>query len=448
MNTVYDLIVIGGGNAGMAAAGAAHAQGKNVAIIEHQEFGGTCPNRGCTPKKVLVAAADAMDTINRADAHGISLGDARLDWMSLINRTQHMISSIPDAMESAARNRATVYKGIGSFQSPNTIRVENALLQAEHIVVATGSTPRTLSFNGADLLMTSDDLFNLKELPRKIVFIGGGVIALEFSHVFARAGVEVIVLEALPNLLPRMDKDAVEQLKLASEAIGIRFETNVTITGVAKNNGHIDVVYEQDQRPVQICASLVVNGTGRVPNIDKLNLEAGGVEVEGGAILVDSAFRSRSNPGVYVVGDALSETPQLSPLATLEGATIGNRIFAGHESAQTKNVIPQVVHSIPSLASVGLTEEQATKQFPNLSVHVSDMSGWFSAKTFAESFAWAKILIDQDSDKIVGAHMLGHRGEEIINIFTLAMNHSVKATDLKSTTFAFPTFASDIKNLW
>ncbi len=448
MSKQYDVVILGAGNAGFAVAGAAHRAGKSVAIVEADTFGGTCPNRGCTPKKVLVAAAQAIDEINRASAHGINIDKPVLDWAALVNRKDDMISFIPDAMENLAQSRADVYKGAGEFEDANAIRVGDDLLTAEHIVVATGSKPRPLPFPGAEHLVTSDDLLDLSELPQSIAFIGGGVIALEFSHVFARAGVEVTVLEALPQLLPRMDADAVDVLKQSSEEIGIRFETSVSVSSVSRAGHRFQVAYEQDGETQEINADLVVNGTGRVPNIDNLNLDAGNVAHHRGAIDVDTSFRSRTNPRIWVVGDALAETPQLSPVATTEGGVVADLVFQKGPAAERRQHIPQAIYTVPALASVGLTEAEAREKYPELTVHTVDMVDWFSAKTYAESAAWSKVLIDGATDRIVGAHLVGHRGEELINLFTLAMNHDISATDLKATTFAYPTFSSDIKNLW
>ena len=446
MTKQYDMIVIGAGNAGFAVAGAAHAAGKSVAILEADQFGGVCPNRGCTPKKVLVAAAHAMDEIERASAHGIAVNKPTLDWPYLINRKNDMISFVPDAMEKLARSRADVYQGIGSFVDQTTIRVNDDLIQAEQIVIATGSRPRELPLPGADHLVTSDDLLSNPELPGSVVFIGGGVIALEFSHVFIRAGVDVTILEALPQLLPRMDTDAVSVLQSASEDLGIKFTTSVSVSEIIKTESGFSIVYEHDGEEKRCAADLVVNGTGRVPNIDDLNLEEGDVAYSRGAIEVDEQFRSRTNPHVWVVGDTLIQTPQLSPVATAEGGAVAAHILTGAQ-AERSNHIPQAVYTIPTLSSVGLTEAEARERHAQLKVQKSDMADWFSSRTYAEATAWAKVLIDETTDQIIGAHLVGHRGEELIHLFTLAMNHSISASELKATTFAFPTFSADVKNL-
>ena len=279
--------------------------------------------------------------------------------------------------------------------------------------------------------------------PSRLYLLAAGVIALEFSHVFVRAGVDVTVLEALPQLLPRMDADAVSVLQAASEDLGIKFSTGVAINAIERTDSGYSVTYEQNGETQRISTHLVVNGTGRVPNIGQLNLDAGGIAYTRGAIDIDEVSRSTSNPRVRVVGDALVHTPQLSPVATAEGAdALRERL-----DTEQRNHIPQAVYTIPALSSVGLTESEAQTRYLSLKVRTSDMSSWFSAKTYAESTAWAKVLIDEATDQIVGAHLVGHRGEELIHLFTLAMNHGISASQLQATTFAFPTFSSDVKNM-
>ncbi|MCB1745140.1 MAG: NAD(P)/FAD-dependent oxidoreductase [Gammaproteobacteria bacterium] len=448
MSRKYDVIVIGAGNAGLAVARQTHAAGLQTAIIETAEFGGTCPNRGCTPKKVLVAAARALDEIGRAHHHAIKVEAPVLDWARLIDREQALVAQLPAAMRRVAAERATIYEGLARFVGRNEIEVNGECLAATHIVIATGSVPRELPVPGASLVKTSDDLLTERALPGHVVFIGGGVIAMEFSHVLARAGSQVTVLEALPRLLPRVDADAVEVLKQASQALGIDFVTDVEVQGVSRAGGRYQVDYRVAGRSEALLADSVVNGAGRVPNVASLDLPAGGIAHDGTAIEVDAHLRSTSNPSVWVVGDALPSTAQLSPLATAEGSRVGAAIVNGIGDEAQRHSVAQVVHTTPALATVGLTEAQARKQYPALEVHTNDMTSWLSAKTHAETTAWAKVLVDAASDRIVGAHLVGHGGDELINLFTLAMDHDIGASSLRSTIFAYPTFSSDLRNLF
>lgn len=448
MSNKFDIIIIGGGNGGFGVSAVAAEAGKSIAFVESLDFGGTCPNRGCTPKKVLVAAAQSMETIANAGEHGIDVGPAKLDWTALIEREQDMVSGIPGGMEGLAEKRGTVFRGAARFIGPNTVQVDGTILEGDHIVIATGSKPRTLPIPGAELMITSDEVLSERDLPGEIVFIGGGVIAMEFSHVYARAGAKVTILEVAPRLLPRMEADAVDILRAEAERVGVTVKTGVSVNGITESGGRLQVTYEHDGESLTVSADRVVNGAGRVANVDALDLAAGNIDHDGPAIVVDEYLRSTSNPAVSVVGDALSISPQLSPVATYEGRIVGENIVNGPTATADYSALPSSVYTIPAYSSVGLTEEQAQESVANLRVSVNDMTGWFSGKSYAETAAWSKILIDADTDRIVGAHMIGHHGEDLINLFVLAMKNGITASALKDTIFAYPTFSSDVKNMF
>lgn len=448
MSSRFDIVIIGGGNAGFGVSAVAQEAGKNIAFIEERDFGGTCPNRGCTPKKVLVAAAHALHEIERASVHGISVGKPSLDWGHLIDRKKDMIGFIPDAMEGVAKKRGEVFRGHARFVGPNVIDVDGTRIEGNNIVIATGSKPRSLPIPGAEHMITSDEVLSERERPDEIVFIGGGVIAMEFSHVYARAGTKVTILEALPRLLPRMDADAVDAIAAETTRIGVTIKTGVSVTEIAKQGDRLRVHYAYQGETLAIDADRVVNGAGRVANVDTLELDAGNVAHDGPAIDLDAYFRSTSNPAVWVCGDALVSTPQLSPLATYEGRLVGRNIVEGPVATADYAVVPSCVYTVPALASVGLTEAEAAQQGLDVTVSTSDMTGWFSGKSYGETVAWAKVIVENGSDRIVGAHMVGHNSEELIQLFALAMTHAITAPALKATSFAFPTFSSDVKNLF
>jgi glutathione reductase (NADPH) len=444
----YDVVILGGGNAGMSVTVPTRAAGLSVALIEPGDLGGTCPNRGCTPKKVLVAAAHALHEIERAGQHCITVGEPRLDWAALIDREKAMIKDLPARMESALKNRGvTLIRGNAKFAGPRTIAVDGRTLEAKHIVIATGSKPRTLPIEGAEHLITSDDVLNERTLPRDVVFIGGGVIAMEFSHVYARAGAKVTILEVLPRLLGEMDQDAVAQVLKESARIGVDVRTEVKIKRIAPLNERLRVTFEQDGQEHMFDADRVVNGAGRVADVDGLDLAAGQVVVERGRVAVDAYLRSVSNPSVHICGDALWSSPQLSPIATYEGGIVGRNIVEGPRHKPDYASIPSCVYTVPALASVGLTAAKAAELGHRVKVHTNDLSGWLSSRTYAETAAWARVVVEEESDRILGAQIVGHAGEELIHIFALAMRHRITATQLRQTVYGFPTFSADIKSM-
>jgi glutathione reductase (NADPH) len=444
----YDVVILGGGNAGFGVTGPTRTAGLSVAMIEPDKLGGTCPNRGCTPKKVLVAAAHSLDEIARAKHHCITVSEPKVDWAALIDREQAMIKDIPTRLEKMLETRSvTLIRGRAKFAGPRTIAVGDRTIEAKHIVIATGSKPRPLPIDGAEHLITSDDVLTERTLPREIVFIGGGVIALEFSHVYARAGAMVTILEVLPRLLGELDVDAVGEIAKESARLGIDIRTEVKIKRIGPANGRLRVTFEQGGKEHALDADRVVNGAGRVADVDALDLAAGEVDAERGRIKVDEHLRSVSNPAVHVCGDALWSSPQLSPIATYEGGIVGRNIVDGPRHKPDYASIPSAVYTVPALASVGLTAAKAKEQGCSVKVHTNDLGSWLSSRTYAESAVWARVVVDEGNDRILGAQIVGHAGEELIHLFALAMRHCITATALRETVYGFPTFTADIKSM-
>jgi glutathione reductase (NADPH) len=338
-----------------------------------------------------------------------------------------------------------LYTGRARFTGRNTIGVAGEALEAGKIIVATGSTPRPLPIPGAEHLITSDEILTDPTQPERLIFIGGGVIALEFGHVFARAGTKVTVLEALDRLLPRMDRDAVAQIATESARIGLDILTGVKVLEIVAAGAALEVRFEHAGKTRILVADRVANGTGRIPDVAGLDLDAGGIAHDGLRIAVDEYLRSTSNPDVYVAGDALTSSAQLSPVASYEGRIVGRNILNGDTQTPDYGHIPANVYTVPALASVGLTEAEASGQGLAFSARTNDMAGWRSAMTHAETAAWSKVLVEDGSGRILGAHMVGHGAEEVIHLFAFAMKHGVTATGLGDTVYGYPTFASDIK---
>ena len=372
----------------------------------------------------------------------------RLDWAALIDREKEMIKDIPaNLARSMAKRDVEIIKGHAVFAGPNLIRVGSRELEARHIVIATGSKPRPLPIPGAELMITSDEILSERDLPASVIFVGGGVISLEFGHVYARTGTDVTILEALPQLLLAMDADAVARLQTESERIGISVKTTVSVKRIEPANGRLRVIFSHDGAEHALEADRVVNGAGRVANVDTLDLAAGNVEHANGRVAVDRHLRSTSNPLVHVCGDAVPTSPQLSPIATYEGDIVGRNIVEGAKYSPDYASMATSVYTVPALAAVGLTEAAARQKGFAIDVHTNDMHDWFSAKTYAETVAWSKIIVDQATDRILGAHFVGHSGQELVNLFGLAMRFGLTAAQIRDNVYAYPTFSSDIKHM-
>ena len=443
----YDVVIVGGGNAGFGVSKVLVDSGKSIAFVEEASFGGTCPNRGCTPKKVLVAAGNSLHEIELAKKHHIEVGAPNLNWEALINRKNEMIDFIPNAMQEVATKRGDVFLGKARFVNEDTIEVNGERITGENIVIATGSIPRPISVSGAEYMITSDQILDDPKQPEEVVFIGGGVIAMEFGHLYARAGTKVTVLEMLPQLLPRLDSGAIKALKAESERIGMNFFTSANIQSIEKLEEKYRVSFIHGGDNHEIYADKVINAAGRVANIEALNTESANIKKEGFRIETNEYMQSVSNSKIWVAGDSLTGAPQLSPIATEEGMAVGHNILNGPCRTIDYSVLPIAVHTVPALASIGLSEEDARKKNIDIEVTESDMSQWFSGKSYAETVAYAKTIVDKKTGLFVGVHIVGHKGEELINLYSLAMEFKITAQQLKKSRFSYPTFTSDVKNI-
>ncbi|MBV8919775.1 FAD-dependent oxidoreductase, partial [Bradyrhizobium sp.] len=259
---------------------------------------------------------------------------------------------------------------------------------------------------------------------------------------------EVTILEALPQLLPAMDVDAVARLRTESERIGICFKTQVAVKRIERADGRLKVIFTCEGVEHVAEADRVVNGAGRIANIDQLDLATGRVAHDHGRVAVDEHLRSVSNPRVHVCGDAFANSPQLSPLATYEGNIVGRNVVEGARHSPDYEGMATAVYTVPALAAVGLTEAAARQKGLAVDVHVNDMLGWFSAKTYGETVAWSKIIVDRATDHVLGAHVVGHEGQELINVFALAIKFGITARQLKDHVYVYPTFSADIKHMF
>ncbi len=448
MPSDYDVLVLGAGNAGLAAAGAARAAGQRVGVVEGRDVGGVCPLRGCVPKKVLVAAAQALDAIARAEIHQISVGPAKLDWPRLIERERTFVDGVPEEFEKSLANRGIdLVRGRARFTGPNEIAVGGRRYTASRIVVATGSTPRPLPIPGAEHLITSDDILELSSLPESITFVGAGVIAFEFAHVLARAGTRVTLLEVAPRVLPTLDADATDWIAKLTRDLGVQIETSVTIDRIEKRSDGHEIHYRVDGHKAVASSQAVANGAGRVADLAGLDLVAAGITLDRGRIELDGYLRSVENPDVFFAGDAIPGRPQLSPLATYEGRVVGHNLTHHELQAAEYGFQPGAVYTVPALATVGLSEEEAAEAGLDFEVRTNDMREWRSARTYGETAAWAKVLLEKGSGRILGAHLVGHGAEETIHTFVLAIEKGIPASEIASRVYAYPTVHADLKFL-
>ncbi len=440
----YDLVVIGTGTAAMVAAMRVRSAGWSVAVIDFRPFGGTCALRGCDPKKMLVSGARAADHARRMQGKGIA-GETRIDWPDLIGFKRGFTDPIPQTHEHRyAAKGIDRYHGQARFTGRNTLEVDGDLLEAERILIAAGAEPMKLGIPGEEHLITSEEFLELESLPERIVFVGGGYISFEFAHVARRAGAEPRILEQSSRVLGPFDSDLVGWLVDKSRNIGIEVRTDTVVESVERHRGGFTVRASTDGEKESFAADLVVHGAGRVPALDPLDLEAAGVAHEKGRLKLNKFLQSTSNPVVYAAGDAAQVGPPLTPVSSHDAKVVAANLLKGNHQTPDYTGVPSVVFTIPPLASVGLNEAEARDKGLRFRTQSQKASDWFTARQAAEPAYGFKVLVDEETDRVLGAHLLGPHADEVINVFALVIRQGITAEQLKTTTFAYPTGASDI----
>ncbi len=446
MTRKFDLVVIGTGSAASAVASRCRSAGWQVAIIDSRPFGGTCALRGCDPKKVLVGAAEALDWVRRMKGKGIRAEELRIDWQELMRFKRSFIEAVPKNREEGfAKAGVAAFHGRARFVSPSSVQVNDDVLEGRYVVIAAGQKPADLKIPGTEYLTTSEQFLELNELPKRILFIGGGYIAFEFAHVAVRAGAQVTIVHRGPRPLPLFDPDLVDQIVKSSRELGVDVQLGTEVVGVEKSSGQLIVQASASGQQRTFEADMVVHAAGRVPEIDDMNLDAAGVAWDNQGVKVNEFLQSVSNPAVYAAGDAAaSGGPPLTPVAGYEGIIVAANLLKGNSQKPNYLGIPTVVFAIPPLASVGLGESEARKQALKFRVKKEITSSWYSSRRVGEKYSGFKVLVEEDTDRILGAHLLGSEAEEVINLFGLAMRSGMRAADLKHMLYAYPTRGSDV----
>ena len=447
MKKQYDLLVIGAGTAAMTAAMRIRAAGWQVAVIDFRPFGGTCALRGCDPKKMLIGGADAFDHARRMQGKGVA-GDIHIEWQKLMAFKRTFTDPVPEKMEQRYQEKGIdTYHGKARFVGKNTLQVAGEVLEGKHILIASGAEPIKLNIPGEEHLVENEGFLALETLPRRIVLVGGGYIAAEFSHLAARAGAKVTILQHGERMLKEFDADLVDWLMHSFTVLGIDVQTKTTVERVEKTAGGYQVFSSKDNKQSMVKADLVMHAAGRAPNFDEFDLAAADIETEKGLLKLNEYLQSVSNPSVYAAGDAAHVGPPLTPVSSHDAKVVAANLLNANQIKPNYLGVPSVVFTIPPMAAVGLTEAQARKKGIKFRMQSQEAPTWFTARQQAEPLYGFKVLVDEASDHIVGAHLVGPHVDEVINVFALAIRHGLKTEDLKTTMFAYPTGASDIGSM-
>lgn len=444
----FDVFVIGTGSSGKQVAMDCAEAGMEVAIADNREYGGTCANRGCDPKKVLTGVTEIVQAAKNLKNKGLTCVPD-IDWSALMKYKNTFTSAVPTVHEKELKEAGiSLYHQSPKFLDKNTLSVEGKIVKVKKVVIATGLIPLELKIQGREYLKTSDDFLSLEKLPEEIIFVGGGYIGIELAHLAARCGSKVIVIQSTDRILSEFDSDLTDKLIEISKSLGIKFLFNARVTKVEKLQKNYRVSYAHGNKTETVITQMVFNTAGRVPSIAELDLDKGKVSYEEKGISVNEFMQNTSNPNVYACGDvAVSKLPPLTPTANLEAKILSENIRNGNKTKLPSLAIPSVVHCIPQIASIGLNESDITDKKNTYQINYNEVPEWFSAKHKNEANYIYKVIIEKETNLIVGAHILATNAGEIINLFSMAINQKIKVNQIKNMVYAYPTWGNDIKSM-
>jgi glutathione reductase (NADPH) len=439
----FDLFVIGGGSGGVRAARIAAGHGAKVAIAEEYRFGGTCVIRGCVPKKLLVYASRFRDEFEDAAGFGWRLPKPAFDWPTLIASKDAEIARL-EGLYRAGLERAgvTMLQARAELADAHTLTIEpgNRELTARTILVATGAHPVVLQVPGAGHAITSNEAFHLDALPKSILIVGGGYIAVEFAGIFNGLGVDTTLVYRGPKILRGFDDELRDHLTEELSKRGIDVVCNAEIAAIDKARGHYYVALRDGSK---VETGTVMFATGRVPNTKGLGLEAAGVELgEKGQIVVDPFSRS-SVENIYAVGDVTNRV-NLTPVAIREGQAFADTVFGNQPERVDHELIPTAVFATPEIGTVGLPEHLAQVRYRKLEVYKARFRPLKHTLSGRDERMFMKLLVDGESGRVVGCHILGPDAAEIVQMAAIAMGLGAKKADFDATMALHPSASEEL----
>ncbi|MCX6501110.1 MAG: dihydrolipoyl dehydrogenase [Microbacterium sp.] len=431
-----DIIVLGGGSAGYAAALRAAELGKQVVLIERDKVGGTCLHRGCVPTKALLHVAEVVDTVGEAASVGVRATLESVDVEAMQAFRRGIVAKKHKGLEGLlAARKITVVVGDGRLEQPGRVRVGDEVFEAPDVIVATGARTRDLpGVTTGGRVLTSETALELDEIPARVVVLGGGVIGVEFASMWRSLGADVTVVEALPSLVPNEDETLRKGLERAFRKRGIIARIGTRVASVAQTDTEVTVTLEDDS---VLTADYVLVAIGRVPAIDGIGLEEAGVGVERGFVVVDEQLRTAA-PGVWAVGDIVAG-PQLAHRGFQHGIFVAEQIAGTNPTAVPDENVPRITYSQPELAAVGLTKAQAEERFGADAVAVVDYNLAGNARSEILGTAGSVRVVRRVDGPVVGVHMIGSRVGELITEAQLIIGWEAHPEDVKPFLHAHPT---------
>jgi dihydrolipoamide dehydrogenase len=438
----YDVIVLGGGPGGYPAAIRAAQNGKNVALVEAGELGGTCLNRGCIPSKTLIANGERLKQVREAGEFGIDTGAISFDFAKMAQRKDRIVAGIRKSLEGLIlANKIRIFRGYGKFLSKNEIAVgapDEAILSAPKIVIATGSEPREMAafpFDG-EKVHNSTTLLQLEKLPKSIVIIGGGIIGCEFASLYIALGVKVSVVEMMATILPMEGESVSAALTKVFVKKGIAIHTNGAVKTIDKNGEGVTVRLADGQA---IEASIALVAVGRTLNTNNIGLEKAGVAVGANGIIPVSDTMETNVPGIYAVGDIASKW-WLAHVASHQGLVAGDNV-SGKTAHIDYNAVPSVIYTDPEIATVGMSLEAAISANYPATVAAFPFQALGKSQAILHTEGFAQIVIDRHTGQILGAQVVGYQASTLIAEMAIAIANELTVESIAETIHAHPTVA-------
>ncbi|MBA2728382.1 MAG: dihydrolipoyl dehydrogenase [Parachlamydiaceae bacterium] len=439
----FDVVVLGGGPGGYPAAIKASQSGKSVALIDPNDLGGTCLNRGCIPSKILIANAEFYKRIQEAEKFGVKIGNnLSFDYAVMAERKDKIVAKKRKGLEGLIRANPIVHiQGMGKFTSPHTLKVvgkDNVILEAKKVIIATGSEPRNMSAFPFDhvKILDSTSLLALKSLPKSLVIVGGGVIGCEFASLYNTLGVEVTIVEMLNSILPMESQAVISHLSKNFLNRGIKILTQAAVKGIVTNDDGVIVTLAEGET---ISASMALVAVGRTLNTSNIGLDAAGVIVEKNGIIAVNDKMETNVPSIYAVGD-ISSTFWLAHVATRQGLVAGENAVGGN-AHMSYAAVPSVIFTDPEIGSVGLSLEAAKEKGYNAVVGAFPFAALAKSEAINETDGFAQIVIDKDTGQILGAQVVGFEASSLIAEMVVAITNELTVESITESIHAHPTIA-------
>jgi dihydrolipoamide dehydrogenase len=440
--TPFDVAIIGGGPGGYVAAIRAAQLGARVALVEKDRLGGVCLHRGCIPTKALLRSAEALLESRDAPAVGVSMKDTAVDFAAMMAWKERAVAQQADELEKLiAWRKIAVFRGEGRLVGPGSIKVGNELLSTGRIIIATGSLPSRLPIPGANLpgILTSDQILELEAMPESLVVIGAGVVGCEFASIFSALGARVTILELLPRILPPVDEEIARRFQQILRSQGITVHTNASLQEIRAEDDRLRLLFTLGEEQQEVAADRVLMAVGRQPCSDALH--GAGLALRDGALAVNDRLET-SVQNVYAAGDVLG-LYMMAYVASYQGIIAAENALGGSRQADYR-AVPTCVYTLPEIASVGLREEEARAQDVPHKVSRFPFSALARAQLLGQPLGLVKLICEEPSGRLLGAHILGPRATDIISECTLALRMGATAQDLAHTMHGHPSLPEAI----